>query len=50
MPEPTPPTEHPGHTEALDWLSGRFRWETLLSELHELATREMEMVEESDAA
>ncbi|HEV3225280.1 MAG TPA: hypothetical protein VGZ52_00525 [Acidimicrobiales bacterium] len=26
--------------EALAWLAGQFRWETLLADLHELAERE----------
>ena len=26
-----------GRTEALEWLAGQFRWETLLADLHELA-------------
>ena len=27
-------------SEALDWLAGQFRWETLLSDLHELAEKQ----------
>jgi len=27
-------------TEALGWLAGQFRWESLLADLHELAQRE----------
>ena len=26
--------------EALDWLAGRFRWESLLADLHDLAERQ----------
>jgi len=26
--------------EALEWLAGQFRWESLLTDLHELAERE----------
>jgi len=26
--------------EALNWLAGRFRWETLLADLHELAEKQ----------
>ncbi len=27
--------------EALDWLAGQFRWESLLRDLHDLAEREV---------
>ena len=33
------PTDDP-RAEALAWLAGRFRWESLLADLHELAERE----------
>jgi hypothetical protein len=33
--------------EALEWLAGQFRWESLLADLHELAERESA---EKDAA
>ena len=36
---PLDPTDDP-RTEALEWLAGQFRWESLLSDLHELAERE----------
>ena len=42
MSEPTIPpkiTDDP-RAEALAWLAGQFRWETLLADLHELAERE----------
>jgi hypothetical protein len=42
MSEPTTPpktTDDP-RAEALAWLAGQFRWETLLADLHELAERE----------
>ena len=34
--------------EALEWLAGQFRWESLLSDLHELSERES--AQEEDAA
>ena len=36
-----PPNSTDHHrAEALAWLDGRFRWEALLADLHELAERE----------
>ena len=29
-----------GRSEALAWLAGQFRWETLLEDLHELAEKQ----------
>ena len=42
MPDRTRPTNHPtdARDEALSWLAGQFRWESLLADLHELAERE----------
>jgi hypothetical protein len=36
---PLHPTDD-ARAEALAWLAGQFRWESLLSDLHELAERE----------
>ena len=36
---PRHPTDDP-RAEALAWLAGQFRWESLLADLHELAERE----------
>lgn len=36
---PLHPTDE-ARAEALAWLAGQFRWESLLSDLHELAERE----------
>ena len=36
---PLNPTDDP-RAEALAWLAGQFRWESLLADLHELAERE----------
>ena len=36
---PPNPTDEP-RAEALAWLAGQFRWESLLADLHELAERE----------
>ena len=36
---PMHPTDD-ARAEALAWLAGQFRWESLLSDLHELAERE----------
>ena len=36
---PLKPTDDP-RAEALAWLAGQFRWESLLADLHELAERE----------
>jgi DNA-directed RNA polymerase specialized sigma24 family protein len=36
---PLHPTDD-ARAEALAWLAGQFRWESLLSDLHELAARE----------
>ena len=42
------PLESPDdpRSEALEWLAGQFRWETLLSDLHELSERQS--AEEAD--
>jgi hypothetical protein len=34
--------------EALEWLAGQYRWESLLHDLHELARREAAPVVELD--
>lgn len=49
MSQPTKPQPSPDdpRSEALEWLAGQFRWESLLSDLHELAERESA---EEDAA
>ena len=41
MPDPTTSTNHAADAreEALSWLAGQFRWESLLADLHELAER-----------
>ena len=44
---PQHPTDDP-RAEALAWLAGQFRWESLLADLHELAERET--ASEEDAA
>ena len=36
---PQQPTADP-RSEALEWLAGQFRWESLLSDLHDLSERE----------
>lgn len=42
MSDPKKPIESPDEprAEAIEWLAGQFRWESLLSDLHELAERE----------
>ena len=42
MSDPTNPpnTTDDARAEALAWLAGQFRWESLLADLHELAERE----------
>ncbi|MEY2450830.1 MAG: hypothetical protein QOD92_404 [Acidimicrobiaceae bacterium] len=42
MSDSTNPLHHTdeARAEALAWLAGQFRWEALLSDLHELAERE----------
>jgi hypothetical protein len=40
MPEPTSHSSDDARAEALAWLAGQFRWESLLADLHELAERE----------
>ena len=42
MSEPTTPphSADAARAEALAWLAGQFRWEALLSDLHNLAERE----------
>ena len=36
----TPNPADRARTEALNWLAGQFRWETLLADLHELAEKQ----------
>jgi len=36
----TPNPADRARTEALNWLAGQFRWETLLADLHELAEQQ----------
>lgn len=42
MSDSTNPLQHTdeARAEALAWLAGQFRWESLLADLHELAARE----------
>jgi hypothetical protein len=43
MPDPTNPQQPAAahaREEALSWLAGQFRWESLLADLHDLATRQ----------
>ena len=47
--KPLNPTDDP-RAEALEWLAGQFRWESLLSDLHELAERENAEGDEEAAA
>ena len=41
------PADEP-RTEAINWLAGQFRWETLLADLHELAEKQAAPVVELD--
>ena len=36
----TPNPADQARSEALNWLAGQFRWETLLADLHELAEKQ----------
>ena len=36
----TPNPADRARSEALNWLAGQFRWETLLADLHELAEKQ----------
>lgn len=42
MSDPTKPPNpaDDARREAIDWLAGQFRWETLLADLHELAKKQ----------
>ena len=44
---PLNPTDDP-RAEAIAWLAGQFRWESLLADLHELAEREAAPVVDLD--
>lgn len=47
--KPLYPADDP-RSEAMEWLAGQFRWESLLSDLHELAERERAEGDEEAAA
>lgn len=48
--KPNTTTTDTARMEALSWLAGQYRWESLLADLHDLAAREDEGDDPSKAA